>query len=159
MNLDDLRINPELDLCFERIVPLTPEQVFRAWTTPALLEQWFCPKPWRAGDFDIDVRPGGQFKCTMYGPEGEVMPNAGCYLEVVPNRKLVWTDALHGDYRPAGSAFMTGVVLMEPDPEGTRYFAMARHATAEATQQHRDMGFEAGWGAALAQLIELMQKG
>ena len=43
---------------------------------------------------EIDLRPGGKFRTVMQGPAGEVVDNSGCYLEVVPGRRLVFTDAL-----------------------------------------------------------------
>ncbi len=156
--MKDFQINPDLDLVLSRYVPVSPEKVWRAWTTPALLEQWFCPKPWRAGDFEIDLRPGGAFNCTMYGPAGEVMPNRGCFLEVVPGRRMVTTDALHAGYRPSGSAFMSAIWSCEPEGEGTRYVAIAIHGNPETRKQHLDMGFHEGWGAAADQLVELMQR-
>jgi uncharacterized protein YndB with AHSA1/START domain len=51
---------------------------------------------------------------------------------------------------------MTGALLLEPTAGGTLYTAIACHADAEAADQHREMGFEQGWGAALDQLVALM---
>jgi uncharacterized protein YndB with AHSA1/START domain len=52
-------------------------------------------------DCEIDLRPGGIFRTTMRSPEGEEFPNFGCYLEVIPNEQLIWTNALQPGYRPA----------------------------------------------------------
>ncbi|MEQ1505823.1 MAG: SRPBCC family protein [Myxococcota bacterium] len=149
-------LDPRLDLVLERVVPVPPAKVWAAWTTPALLEQWFCPVPWRATDFVIDLRPGGAFDCVMRGPAGETQPQRGCLLEVVPERRLVWTDALLAGYRPSGAPFMTGMLQLEPTATGTRYTAIARHADPATADKHREMGFEAGWGAALDQLVALV---
>ena len=86
--------NANLDLSFTRIINVPRAQVWRAWTEPALLMPWFCPMPWKTIDCEIDLRPGGLFRTTMQSPEGAEFPNAGCYLEVVPQEKLVWTNAL-----------------------------------------------------------------
>lgn len=148
-------INPELDLVLERVVDVRPELLWKAWTQPEHLVQWFTPKPWETVACEIDLQPGGLFSTTMRSPEGEVMPtNEGCYLEVVENQKLVFTDALGPGYRPKSSGFMTAIILFEPDGAGTRYQAIAMHANAEGRRQHEEMGFLEGWGKALDQLVE-----
>ena len=151
-------INPELDLVLERTIDVRPELVWKAWTEPEHVKKWFTPKPWETIDCEIDLRPGGAFGTTMRSPEGDVMAGEpGCYLEVVENRKLVWTDALGPGYRPRGEGFMTAAILLEPEGSGTRYTAIAMHTNAEGKKQHEDMGFLDGWGTALDQLVELIK--
>ena len=147
-------INPKLDLVLERVVDVKPELVWRAWTEPEHVMKWFTPKPWETIECEIDLRPGGLFRTTMRSPEGEVMPaNNGCFLEVVPNRRLVFTDALGPGYRPNPSSFMTAYVLIEPEGSGTKYTAIAVHSSEEQRKQHEEMGFHDGWGTALDQLV------
>ena len=99
MNLYD-QIDPKFDLRMERIVDISPELIWRAWTTPELLMQWFCPRPWTTVECEIDLRPGGLFRTVMQSPEGQKFPNMGCFLEAVPNQRLIWTDAFLPGYRP-----------------------------------------------------------
>lgn len=147
-------INPKLDLVLERVVDVKPELVWRAWTEPEHVMKWFTPKPWETIECEIDLRPGGLFRTTMRSPEGEVMPASnGCFLEVVPNRRLVFTDALGPGYRPNPSSFMTAYVLIEPEGSGTKYTAIAVHSSEEQRKQHEEMGFHDGWGTALDQLV------
>ncbi|MCB9746500.1 MAG: SRPBCC family protein [Alphaproteobacteria bacterium] len=150
-------IDPKLDLVLERLVPVSPAKVWRAWTEPEALKQWFTPRPWTTPEVEVDVRPGGIFRTVMQGPNGERVDSAGCYLEVVPERRLAWTDALKPGYRPSGQPFFTAVLTLTPEGEGTRYHVVAKHASPEAAQQHADMGFHHGWGAALDQLVALAQ--
>lgn len=145
--------NPSLDLKLERVIDVPPSLVWRAWTEPEHLKVWFCPKPWSVTDCEIDLRPGGIFRTTMCSPEGQEHPNSGCFLDVVHQERLIFTDALLPGYRPAEKPFMTGVVTLAPEGEGTRYVAMALHHNEAARKQHEDMGFEQGWGAALDQLV------
>ena len=98
----------------------------------------------------MELRTGGRSAITMYGPAGEVMPNEGIYLEVVPERRIVFTDAFRGDWQPAGP-FMVGFFEFEPRGAQTLYRGRARHWTREAMEQHRAMGFEQGWGTVAAQ--------
>ena len=148
-------IDPELDLVLERVVDVRPELVWQAWTRPEHIVNWFTPDPWKTIACEIDLRPGGVFSTTMQSPEGETQPaNAGCFLEVIENRKLVWTDALGPGYRPKDVAFMTATILLEPHGDGgTRYTAIAQHANPDTKQQHEEMGFEHGWGTVLTQLV------
>jgi uncharacterized protein YndB with AHSA1/START domain len=91
----------------------------------------------------------------MRSPEGVEHPNSGCYLEIVENRRLVWTDALLAGYRPSGQPFMTAAILLEPDGKGTRYTAIAMHANGESRRKHEEMGFHQGWATALDQLVAI----
>lgn len=145
--------DPNLDLVLERVVDVPVELVWRAWTEPEHLKVWFCPKPWSVSGCELDLRPGGIFRTVMCSPEGVEHPNVGCYLEVVPMERLVFTDALLPGYRPAEKPFMTGVVILKPEGSGTRYTAMALHHNEAARKQHEEMGFEQGWGTALDQLV------
>lgn len=156
MNPNKLRFqpDPELDLVLERIIDVPPDLVWRAWTEPEHLKNWFAPRPWMTTECEIDLRPGGSFKTVMRSPEGEDYPGHGCILEVVPGAKLVFTDALAGGYRPNREPFMTAMLLLEPSGQGTKYTAIAIHATEENRKKHEEMGFHSGWGTALDQLIE-----
>jgi uncharacterized protein YndB with AHSA1/START domain len=102
---------------------------------------------------EIDLRPGGIFHTVMRSPEGEEHPNTGCYLEVVPHERLVWTDALLPGYRPSAQPFLTAILTLEARGQGTRYRAVALHRDAAERQRHEEMGFHAGWGKALEQLV------
>lgn len=146
--------DPKRDLVLERVVDVTPALVWRAWTEPEHLKVWFCPRPWRVTECEMDLRPGGTFRTTMCSPEGEEHPNTGCFLDVVPNERLVFTDALLSNYRPAGKGFMTAIITLTPEGAGTRYRAVAIHADEAGRKQHEEMGFEQGWGTALDQLVE-----
>lgn len=164
-SLQSHKINPELDLVLERTTDVKPELIWKAWTDPELLMQWFCPRPWMTTECRIDLRPGGEFYTVMKGPQGEVMAGApGCYLEVIENRKLVWTNALLPGYRPAPKGdqgddlLFTAIILMEPSSQGTKYTAVAVHQNAEGKKAHEAMGFHQGWGAAFDQLLELVKK-
>lgn len=162
------QFNPETDLKLERVVDLPAELIWKAWTSPELLKQWFCPKPWGVSDCQMDLRPGGRFYTVMLSPEGQTFPNEGCYLEVVPNKRLVWTDTLEAGFHPSTRGhltdgptgfYMTGVIELEDLGNGkTRYSAYSLHAKADDAKKHEAMGFSQGWGIVLDQLVELMKK-
>ena len=147
------KIDPKLDLVLERVVDVPPELVWRAWTEPKHLMPWFTPAPWKTVDCEIDLRPGAIFRTVMRSPEGQDMDNSGCYLEVVANRRLIFTDALLPGFRPRDGGFFTGIVAIEPEGKGTRYTATAIHKDEAGRKSHEEMGFHSGWGTALDQLV------
>jgi uncharacterized protein YndB with AHSA1/START domain len=150
-------IDPTLDLVLEREIDVPPELVWQAWTTPEHLVQWFTPAPYKTAEVELDLRPGGIFRVVMETPEGERMDQgAGCVLEVVENRRLVWTGALGPGFRPKETDLaFTAIISIEPAGAGTRYRAVAVHGTKDLHDQHEQMGFVDGWGAALDQLVAL----
>lgn len=119
-------------------------------------EEWWCPTPWRAVVDRQERRPGGRCDMTFHGPDGETMPQNGIYLAYEEGRRFVTTDAINGDFEPS-EPFMVGIWEIAPEGEGTRYTARARHWTEAAMEQHRAMGFEAGWGACADQLAALCE--
>jgi uncharacterized protein YndB with AHSA1/START domain len=147
--------DPRLDLVLEREIDVPPALVWKVWTEPEHIMKWFTPAPWTTVDCEIDLRPGGIFRTIMRSPEGEQFPNVGCFLEVVPQERLVFTDALGPGYRPSENPFFTAVVTLEPHGKGTRYTAMAIHRDEEGRKRHEEMGFHQGWGKALDQLVAL----
>ena len=151
-----------LDLVLRRDVPVSPGKLWKAWTVPEHVRRWFAPAPWKTVDCEIDLRPGGVFRTVMRSPEGQDHPNVGCYLEVVENRRLVWTTGLLPGFRPiaspvrhAGGIVFTAAISLEPHGAGTRYVAHAMHRDAAGCRQHDERGFHQGWGKALDQLVEV----
>ena len=68
-------MTPEHELVLERTFDAPPEKVFKAWTTPELLKQWFVPKPWTIVEVQQDLRPGGLSLVVMRSPEGQEFKN------------------------------------------------------------------------------------
>ena len=146
------------DLVLERVIDAPPEKVFKAYTDPAILSQWFAPKPWSITDAVVEPRPGGRFNFTMHGPDGERFPNSGVFLEVVENRRLISTDAFTPDWKTSGQPFMVARIELEPTDDGkTRYVATASHWNEAAMKQHEEMGVHEGWGQVADQLNDLVK--
>ena len=145
----------ERELVLDRFIDLPRALIWRCWTEPDLMKQWYCPAPWSIRKPDIDLRPGGRSNIIMVDPDGKEHPNLGIYLEVVEGEKLVFTDAFTEGWLPSPSPFMVATITLSDEYGGTRYRAVARHFSEEARKQHEEMGFEPGWNAACDQLIAL----
>lgn len=145
-------------LKIERVLKAPPSAIWRCWSEPDLLMQWFCPKPWQVVEAKIELVPGGIFYVRMQGPNGENVPLPGVLLKVELGKELVFTDAFERAWLPSGKAFMVGDVSLKPAPgNATHYVARAHHWNAEDMASHQAMGFEAGWNAAADQLETLAQ--
>ena len=146
------------ELVLTRLIDVPRENLYRAWTEPELLKQWFAPLPYTTPVAEMDVLPGGANLIVMRGPDGAELPNRGVYLEVVKNERLVFTDAYAKAWEPSQKPFMTVVLTFEDEGGKTRYTARARHWTVEDRQAHENMGFHQGWGLCTDQLAALAAK-
>jgi uncharacterized protein YndB with AHSA1/START domain len=155
--LTDAAADPR-DLVLTRLIDAPREALYRAWTEAELLKQWFAPLPYITPSAELDVRPGGANAITMRGPDGVDLPNRGVYLEVVPNRRLVFTDAYVSAWEPAEKAFMTVTLTFEDEAGKTRYTARVRHWTVADREAHEQMGFHQGWGQCADQLEALVAR-
>ncbi|MPZ33763.1 MAG: polyketide cyclase [Rhodospirillales bacterium] len=149
-------MSDDRELVLTRLINAPREKVYRAWTDPALLKQWFAPKPYTTPVVEIDVRPGGSAYFVMRGPDGKDLPNHGVYLEVVPNEKLVSTDAYVKAWESSEKPFMTLILTFEDEGGKTRYTARVRHWTVADREAHEKMGFHEGWGICADQLEALV---
>ena len=152
-----------LDLVLERTLDAPVELVWKAYTDPEHLKQWFAPKPYRISECELDLRPGGIFRIRMVGPDGfdTGHGNAGCVLEAVERERLTWTSALGPGYRPAEmgegceSFPMTAIVTFADAGNGkTSYKAVALHKDTADRDNHEKMGFQDGWGTVADQLAK-----
>jgi len=141
------------DLVISRLVRAPRAKLWRAWTDPQLLKEWWCPKPWTTEVRAFELRPGGAFHTFMRGPDGGSSDNPGCFLEIVPQQKIVMTTMLVGGYRPATPWLgMTAVITMADEGDGTRYVATVMHPDAATKSRHEEMGFFQGWNTCIDQL-------
>lgn len=143
------------ELVVTRTIEAPPDKVFRAWTDPALVKQWFAPAPYTVTEFENDLRPGGSNYIVMRGPDGKEFPNEGVYLEVEKDRRLVLTDAYTKAWEPSAKPFMTVVLTFENQNGHTRYTARVLHWTTADREAHEEMGFRQGWERCTDQLAEL----
>ena len=154
-----IKPDPKFDLVLDREIDVPVDLVWKAWTTPEHVKHWFVPRPWTITSCEIDLRRGGAFSTVMRSPEGDEFPNVGCYLDIVPHERLVFTDTLLPGYRPASNPFFTAVLDLVAKGDRTQYTATAIHGDEEARKKHEDMGFHDGWGTVLTQMVEFIKGG
>ena len=155
----------DLDLQFELSTQLSLDVVWDGWTKPEIFKQWFCPAPWKITECTIDLKPGGIFRTVMREPEGAECRSTSSYLVVEPKKKIVWTNALLPDLRPAdvsqlseGDFLLTIQLAFKADQNGTVLHALAQHSRKQDVVNHQEMGLEEGWTAALLRLEGLYKK-
>jgi uncharacterized protein YndB with AHSA1/START domain len=146
------------ELSVTRLIAAPPAKVWQVMTERQT--EWWCPVPWRAEVLEQDWRAGGRAAMVFKGPNGEEMPQDGIFLEVTPGVRFVTTDACvrsaNGDWSAAGP-FMIGIWEIEPEGDGTRYTARARHWREEDRKTHEEMGFIEGWQACAEQLAAICE--
>ena len=151
-----MSVGSEYDLEISRVLRVPRALVWQAWSDPAHLKEWWCPKPWTTEVRAFDLRPGGAFHTFMRGPDGGTSDNPGAFLEIVPESRLVWTSSLLERWRPAADPWMpmTAYINMSDEGEHTRYVATVLHKDKATRDQHEAMGFFDGWGTCITQLEE-----
>lgn len=150
-------LDPKTDLSFTRLLPVPRALVWECWTSEHHLPHFFVPRPHKVTACRLDVRVGGACD-TTFDVDGNIMENRSVYLEVIPGKKLVFTDTYTEGWKPAADPFMTAIIdLADTDDGGTPYTATARHRNPETAEQHKAMGFYDGWGTVVDQLVEYIK--
>jgi uncharacterized protein YndB with AHSA1/START domain len=144
------------ELVLTRLIDAPREKLYRAWTDPQLIKKWFAPLPYTTPIAELDVRPGGANLVVMRAPDGTELPNRGVYLEIVPNERIVFTNAYTKAWEPSDKPFMTVILTFEDEGGKTRYTARVRHWTVPDREAHEKMGFHKGWGTCADQLAALV---
>jgi uncharacterized protein YndB with AHSA1/START domain len=148
--------DPKLDIVIERFIDAPTRLVWEALTRPEHLKEWYMPKAWgRVARAEMDVRPGGIFSIDIAGENGQEFPNLGCFLDVIPMERLVWTSMLFPGYRPAvfDDIPITAIVTMETVGTGTRYVFTALHRDEADLENNKASGWLQGTEIAVDQLV------
>lgn len=154
-------MNPDLDLALQRIIRAPRATVWRAWTDPSRLEQWWIPAPTRCRVEHLDARPGGAFVTWMSDDGAEFVPHLdACFLAVDELQRIVFTNAIDHTWRPAAPApvAMTATITLDEHPDGTDYRMLVRHGDPESRARHEKLGFADGWGTVADQLTALTER-
>ena len=88
--------SPKGDLLLSRTFDAPRELVFKVWTDPHHLAQWWGPHGCKTTVYEMDVRPGGRWHYSMHAPDGNDYPFDGVYVDVVAPERLVFEGTIMG---------------------------------------------------------------
>lgn len=147
-------------LTIARHIAAPPSTVWDAWSDPAKLAQWWIPAPIECRVVTLDLRPGGGFVTRMREGDGDFQPHVdGCFIEAIPNERLVFTTVLTEGWQPAEPWLaITAILTFEAREGGTLYSARVLHRNPDDSRKHDEMGFQEGWGTAIGQLAGLLER-
>jgi uncharacterized protein len=136
-------------LVFKRIVEASPEEVFEAWTQPALMRQWLAPGDNRVREVTADVRVGGHFRIRSVGPDGTLHTIDGTYRELDAGRRIAMTWSYSGPAELLCGMETLLEIALAPAPHGQTAMTVTQSciATAEAARAFGD-----GWPTCFAKL-------
>lgn len=145
----------KLELTITRVLDAPRELVWRAWTDPQQLMQWWGPKHHPAVHLAMDVRPGGVWRnCLRSVETGNDLWHHGTFREVVPMERLVFTFV----WEEEGERGMENIVTITFADEGNKTRNKTRltlHQTPFQSLGERD-GHGEGWGSSFERLGEAL---
>ena len=126
-----------------------PHLVWKAWTTPELIRQWWTARRGEATVCEMDLRVGGKWRYVMVTPGGQEVGFHGECLEIVPNERLVSTEAFEGIPDADANASTNTMTLTPLDGGRTRLEILVEHKNKEGRDMHLASGMEDGLQDAL----------
>lgn len=147
----------EWDLILTRTFDAPRELVFRVWTDPVHVEQWWGPKGFTNPRCEVDARAGGRIHIDMRAPDGAVYPMKAIFEEVrEPERIVFVTSALDADGNSMFDIRNTVTFLDRHGKTELTLEAQVIQTTAVAPQYLK--GMKAGWNQSLDRLRDYVQK-
>jgi len=146
-------------LVIERIFDAPRSLLFKAWTEPRRLAQWWGPKGCTNPVCEIDARPGGTLRIVMRAPDGAEYPMKGVFREVIEPERLVFTNIAIDN---AGNSLIEGLTTVTFAEHAAGKTKLILHTSAMgmvAMAAAMIEGMEAGWTQSLDRLAEYLAKG
>lgn len=163
INKNDLtNAQSECEIVITRVFDAPRSLVFKAWTDPKHVAQWWGPKGFTTRVTEMDLRSGGQWRYVMIGPDGTEYPAKSVFREIVPSERIVTSDEFdEGIEKVMNIDLPEGMVTTAifEDLEGkTRLTIQIMHQSADDRRKHEEMGVIAGWNSSLDCLEEYLLK-
>ncbi len=144
------KIGERPSLTLTRIYDASPEEVWRAWTGPEALMQWFGPDAGKVSAAELDVRAGGRYHVAFSTLDGTQHDVSGVYREVQRGRKLVFTWSWKSTPERESLVSLT----FRPMGDSTEFIVRHEHFfDAEARDRH-----EGGWAGSLDKLERFLNR-
>ena len=147
----------EKTITLTRVFDAPRALVWRAWTEPKMMAQWFGPRGFTSSVPQLDVRVGGALRIVMHGPDGNDYPMKGVFSEVGAPERLVFTNiAIDND----GNHLLEGeTVVTFTEHDGKTELIMKSHMVGLVPIAAQMLaGMEAGWTQTIDKLEELVAK-
>lgn len=133
-------------------------EVWRAWTEPSLLDQWWAPKPWKAHTQSMEFKEGGRWLYYMQGPEGEKHYSYCDYHTIEKEKHFTGKDGFCDEKgnvmkEPPG---MDWDVVFTAKGDATVVTTTVSFASEEDLKKIVEMGFQEGFTAAHSNLDEVL---
>ncbi len=129
------------------------ELVWRAWTDPQRIGQWWGPRGFSTTTYEMDVRPGGQWRFDMHGPDGRDYSNRVVFDEVREPHRLVYTqDGRTPDLEEV--SFQSTVTFERQGDQTKLTLRMVFASTADRDRVCRQYGAVEGGIETLARLAD-----
>ncbi len=157
MATGNIMANEEQELVLTSVFDVPRELVFKAWTDPKRVAQWWGPHGFTNPVCELDARPGGAIRIHMRGPDGTVYPMTGVYQEVVEPERIVFTSAALDEKGHPMFEVLTTVTFAEQGGK-TKQILRARVIRRTAQAAPYLAGMEAGWTQSLERLAESLAK-
>ncbi len=143
----------EREITITRIFDAPRQLVWKAWTDPKHLSQWWGPKNFSNPVCEVDARAGGKWHIVMRAPDGQEYPCGGVYQEVLEPERLVFTNiAIDAEGNPIIDGFTT---VLFADAGGKTKITLHTRGTALVDYAAAYLqGMEAGWSQSLDRLAE-----
>lgn len=152
----------ECEIVITRVFNAPRELVFKAWTEPKHIAQWWGPKGFTTRVTEFDLRPGGQSRYIMIGPDGTEYPGKGVFREIVPPERIVTSDEFDEGFEQVINADLPQGIVMTvifEDLDGkTKLTLQITHASADDRRKHEAMGVVAGWNSSFDCLDEYLSE-
>ena len=140
---------PEPSLTLVHTLQAPPQEVFKAWTDPGMLNRWMSASGGGTASWEVDARVGGRYRFEMKTPDGQVHVTSGVYHELEPGRRLVQSWVYEGPHTPfMGHETLLTVELRELEPGLTELTLRHERLPSEA---YRD-SVTGGWTELLGSL-------
>ncbi|WP_250124685.1 SRPBCC family protein [Chroococcidiopsis sp. CCMEE 29] len=150
------------EIVITRVFNAPRELVFKAWTEPKHIEQWWGPQGFTTRVTELDLRPSGQWRYVMISPDGTEYPAKGVFREIVPPERIVTSDEFDEGFDQVVNADLPQGIVMTAvfeDLDGkTKLILQITHASAEDRRKHEEMGVIAGWNSSFDCLDEFLAK-
>jgi uncharacterized protein YndB with AHSA1/START domain len=141
----------EGELTITRVFDAPRELVFKAWTDPQQLAQWWGPKGFTNPVCEFDGRVGGTLRIHMRSPDGRIYPMKGVIREIIAPERLVFTNIAvdaSGDHLLEG---LTTVVFTEENGKTKMSLNTRARAVVETAAAYLK-GMDAGWTQSIDKL-------